>query len=371
MKYAILAILLLITTRCDTILLGSEDQIISLQENLKSPPALNDGWEVSSLTDQNINAVTIQRLIQDLQKEPHNIHSLLIFRNNRLVSESYFDGWHRERLHASRSASKSFISTLVGIAIDKRKISSVNQKVFDFFPEYADLNNAQKNQLEIKHLLTMTAGLKWDEKTHPDDGPLNDEYAIELSNDRIRYLLEKELVYMPGNTFVYNSGLPVLESAIIERATGEDPETFAKDFFFTPLSITNYYWRRHADGLITAVGPILLRPRDMAKLGQVFLDSGKWKGQQIVSPDWVINATSTFIGSEENETGYGYHWWTAKYTINDNPVRIFSAIGSGGQYIFVAPAFNAVIVFTSGNYPPFSQGAPVGLMINKILPAFL
>ena len=168
---------------------------------------------------------------------------------------------------------------------------------------------------------------------------------------------------------MYNSGCPVLEAAIIKKSTGEDADIFAKKNFFTPLNITNYYWRKNKDGFITAVGPILLRPRDLAKLGQLFLDSGKWKGKQIVSANWVADATATFIGSESNATGYGYHWWTATYNVNSNLIRMFLASGSGGQYIFVVPSLNAVVVFTGGNYPPLNQGAPYTMMTNVILPA--
>jgi CubicO group peptidase (beta-lactamase class C family) len=354
---------------CDGLLLGDEDQVIGLEENLKTPPALHDDWEVSTLAAQNINAEPIQNLIRSLQKDPQNIHSLVIVRNNKLVAESYFDGWHRDRLHATRSASKSFISTFVGIAIDKGHISDVHQKVFDYFPEYAHLNNAQKSQIEIRQLLTMTSGLQWDEKSYPSSDSRNDETAFEKSNDRLGYILGKEVVNKPGDRFEYNSGCPVVEAAIIEKSTGEDAEIFAKKNFFAPLNITNYYWRKNDDGLITAVGPILLRPRDMAKLGQLFLDSGKWKGQQIVSAKWVADATVTVKGNETNATGYGYHWWTAQYTINSKPIRIFFAQGSGGQYIFVVPGLNAVLVFTSGNYEPLNQRAPFGMMTNVILPA--
>lgn len=179
MKQYIIILLSLVTLGCDRALLGEEDQVIGLEENLKAPPALNDDWEVSTLAAENIHAEPIQNLIRSLQKNPRNIHSLLIFRNNKLVSESYFYGWHRDLQHASRSASKSFVSTLVGIAITQGHISNVNQKVFDYFPEYADLNNAQKSEIEIKHLLTMTAGLQWDEKSYASDDPRNDETAME------------------------------------------------------------------------------------------------------------------------------------------------------------------------------------------------
>ena len=137
MKQLLYIICILLFTCCDKKLLGPEDPMLTLEDNLKSPTALNDGWEVSTLAEQRINPYPIHYLIKDLQNDPLNIHSLLIFRNNKLVSESYFYGWNRDRLHATRSASKSFISSFLGIAIDQGKIGSVNEKVFDFFPEYA------------------------------------------------------------------------------------------------------------------------------------------------------------------------------------------------------------------------------------------
>lgn len=356
---------------CDRLLLGTEDKIISLEENLQVPKAMNDGWDVSTMAIQNIKKEPIQNLIKSLQKEPLNIHSMLIFRNNKIVSESYFDGWHRERLHATRSVSKSFISTLIGIGIDQGKIKNVNEKILNFFPEYPELKNATKSQIEIKNLLTMTLGLKWDEESYPPDDLRNDEFAIEQSEDRLGYLFKKEVESPPYFKFEYNSACPVIETAIIKKSTGEDVEEFSKKYLFAPLNITNYYWRINADGLITAVGPILLRPRDMAKLGQLFLDKGRWKGKQIVSENWVRDATTTFIGNENNATGYGYHWWTGNYTINSISTYVFYAQGSGGQYIYVVPRLNAVVVFTSGNYPPLYQRATFGMLTNVILPAML
>lgn len=361
---------------CDRILLGDDDPVVSLEENLNPPPALNDGWDVSDLGSQGIDAVRIRRLITNIQNNPRNIHSLLIIRNGKLVSESYFDGWNRGRLHSLRSDSKSFISTLVGIAIDKGQIRDVNQKVFDFFPEYSDLNNSQKSTMEIRHILTMSAGLQWDEFTYFGiDDYRNDEYAIERSEDRLRYLLAKESVHPPGSYFLYNSGLSILQSAIIKKGTGEGIDVFAKKHLFDPLGIVNYFWRMNSDGYVGNV-PLFLCPRDMAKLGQVFLDSGKWKGNQIVSAQWVAAASSSIITNTSSfaasspGTGYGYNWWTEKFIIDGSEIQAFAAEGNGGQYIFVVPDINGVVVFTGGNYTS-NQSEPFAMMANVILPAML
>lgn len=371
MKSRLFLIIACITVSCDNIFLGGQDQIISLEENLLTPAATNDGWEVSSLVQQNIHAPKIEQLIRTIQNDPKNLHSFLIAKNNKLVVDAYFDGWHRERLHDLRSSSKSVNSTLIGIAIDKNFIPDVHQRVFDFFPEYADLNNDKKNEIRIEHLLTMTAGLDWNQNSYPNEDTRNDEGMMERSNDWLRYALSKEMVYTPGQNFVYNSGCSNLLAGIIKKSTGDHANVFAEKYLFQPLNISHYFWRRQSDGLCNAGAGLALRPRDIAKLGQLFLDSGRWKGNQIVSATWVNSATATFSGSEANQTGYGYQWWTAKYTINNKVIRIFSARGNGGQYIFVVPSLNAVVVFTGGNYSPLNQNQPFGLMVNIILPAML
>lgn len=358
--------LVLLFAACDDLLLGEQEDVVSLEENLSSPPALGDGWEVASLTSQGVDEATIQRIIMNLHNDHRNIHSLLIIRNNKLIAESYFAGWHRDRLHTLRSASKSFVSTLTGIAVDKGYIT-VNQKVYDFFPDYAHLRNSDKDAMEIRHILTMTSGFRWDEKTYLDRDR-NDEHRLDDSKDRLAYILGKDLDSPPGKKFVYNSGCPFLQAAILKRVTGEDIEAFSKKHFFNPLGITEYYWRRQPDGLIPAAGPLFLCPRDMAKLGQLFLDGGKWNGTQVVSSAWVNEATATFIGNEVGRTGYGYNWWTARQTINDQELRIYMARGNGGQYIFVVPDFNLVVAFTGGNFNS-NFDTPFSLLTQSIIPA--
>lgn len=355
---------------CDDLLLDEQDTVVTLEENLLPPPALDDGWEVSNLAAENINDARVHGLITNLHKNPRNIHSLLIIRNNKLVSESYFGVWHRERLHTLRSASKSFVSTLTGIAVDRGYIT-LDQKVFDFFPDYQHLNDDdRKGRIEIKHLLTMTSGFKWDEKTYMDER--NDEYRLDTSDDRPGYILGKTMQAEPGTKFVYNSGGPFLQAAILKRITGEDISTFSNKHFFQPLEITNYFWREEKDGIIPATGPLFLRSRDMTKLGQLFLDSGKWKGHQVISSRWVKEATTTHIGNEAIGEGYGYNWWTSRETINDETVRIYMARGNGGQYIFVIPFFNAVVAFTGGNFDPAGNApSPYSILINAILPAMM
>lgn len=366
MKKLFPLVLLLAASGCDNLFLGDEDQVIPLEENLMTPAATDDGWDVSSLASENINAAKIEQLVRNIQNDPRNLHSMLIVRNNKLVLDAYFNGWHKDRIHDQRSASKSVNSILVGIAIDRNYIQDVDQRVFQFFPEYEHLNNDQKNEIRIKHLLTMTAGLDWDQSNNSKG--VNDEAVMEESKDWLRYVLGKDMAFTPGERFVYNSGCSNLLAGIIKKSTGDHSNVFAEKYLFSPLHITKYFWRRQDDGLCNAGAGLLLRPRDMAKIGQLFLDSGSWKGNQVVSRQWVKASTTAFMGQDED---YGYQWWTSTYTAGDNPVPAFSAAGNGGQYIFVVPGLNLVVVFTGGNYAPLNQGQPHGLMRNIIVPAML
>jgi CubicO group peptidase (beta-lactamase class C family) len=170
---------------CDEVLLKDDDGI-SIEQNLSIPESLGDGWDVSSPGREGADSAALFRLIRDLQSDSRHIHGLLIVKNNKLIVESYFDGWHRNRFQSMRSASKSIASTMVGIAIDKGFIAGIDQSVLDFFPEYADLRTADKDKIQLQHVLSMTAGLHWDQDMFPPEDPRNDEYQLEESDDGFR-----------------------------------------------------------------------------------------------------------------------------------------------------------------------------------------
>jgi CubicO group peptidase (beta-lactamase class C family) len=353
---------------CDEMLLKDEAGI-TLEEKLSPPEALNDGWSVSSPAAEQVDAVAIESLIRDLQKSSRNIHGVLIAKNGKLIVEAYFDGWHAKRLQSMRSASKSVASTLVGIAIDKGYITDVNQSVFDFFPEYADLNTPQKEKIQLQHVLTMTAGLRWDQERFPDDDPRNDEDQLSKSQDGFRYLLEKSVVIEPGAVFEYNSGCSDLLMGIVDHATGMDAARFSEEYLFKPLGIQNYGWRTNLNGYPNGAFGLHLYPRDMLKIGQLFLDSGIWKDQRIVSAAWIKQATKEYIEVWE-DIGYGYQWWIHETQVGDKLIRRYHAQGHGGQVICVVPELNAVVVLTGTNYNVGHQ-IPYNLLQTRILPALL
>lgn len=369
MKRILIILILFSVAGCDEALLGEDETIVSLDENLSIPAVTEDDWEVSSLAEQNVDVNAIQSLIRKVHAEPRNVHSFLLVRNNKLLVDAYFAGWHKERPHDLRSASKSINSTLIGIAIHQGFIEDVEQNVFDFFPQYQDLKNTENGKIRIDHLLTMTSGLKWDQSSYPNEDNRNDEGAMERSRDWLRYTLERKMIREPGTTFLYNSGCSNLLAGIIKSATGDHADKFAEKHLFASLNITDYFWRKQDDGLCNAAAGLFLRPRDMAKIGQLFLDKGMWHGQQIISEAWVHASTAPFLAVNQGGGGYGYQWWTQELKAEDKTIKFFLAAGNGGQYIFVIPALQAVVVFTGGNYAPLNQSLPHTWLRDIILPA--
>lgn len=354
---------------CDEMLL-SDEAGTTLHEKLGPPEALKDGWSVSSPSAEQADAAAIAHLIRDLEENSVNVHGVLIAKNGKLIAEAYFDGWHRKRLQSMRSATKSVASTLVGIAIDKGYIRDVNQSVFDFFPEYADLKTPEKEQIQLQHVLSMTAGLSWEQEAFPADDPRNDEDRLEKSSDGFRYLLEKSMLVEPGKVFKYNSGCSDLLLGIVDHATGTEADKFAEEYLFKPLGIQEYGWRKNLNGYPNGGYGLHLFPRDMLKIGQLFLDSGKWNDQRIVSTVWIKQATKEYSKLYE-DTGYGFQWWTRENKVGDKLIKRYQAQGMGGQIICVVPELKAVVVMTGTNYNYPGSQIPYNILQSRILPALV
>jgi CubicO group peptidase (beta-lactamase class C family) len=354
---------------CDSLLLGERGSSVSLYENLLPPTATEDGWAVSELELEGIQAEMVRDLVRQLQSNPQNLHSFLLVRNGKLVLESYFGGWERERIHELRSCSKSVNSLLIGIAIDRGFLDGVDHPVFDLFPQYAALEDAAKDGMQVEHLLTMSSGLEWDQTSFGNESERNDEGALERSDDWLGYVLSREMKGPPGEVFLYNSGCSALLAGIVKQTTGQHSDLLAERYLFGPLGIERYHWHKQQDGLCNAWAGLSLRPRDMAKIGQLMLDGGRWQGQQIVSQPWVER--STLALQSNGASGYGYQWWTAEMLVNGRQIRVNSARGNGGQYIFIVPELQAVVVFTAGNYYPLNQGAPFSYLQQVVLPSLM
>lgn len=365
-----LMILCLLLPGCDEMMLGNEE-LIDTDNYLQPPPAFDDGLEVSSLHEQHLDSARLYSMIRRFQQGgSFGIRSVLIARNNNLVLEAYFNGWNRERKQDLRSATKSFASALVGIAIDKGIVKSVDEKVLDFFPEYASYENwdERKAEMTVKDFLRMRTGLSCNDWM--DSSPGNQENMYP-TDDWIKFILDLPVSVQPGQAFSYCSGAPIILSAIIKNTSGKTSFQFADENLFTPLGINNYVWEYMPANRENTGGQLHLRPRDMVKFGLLFLNNGNWKGHDIISADWVAESTKPNgdIPAQLHSLQYGYYWWHASWTINDKIINAYFAHGNGGQLIYVLKELNMVVVFTGNSYNTAAEFKIHSIMQSTILPA--
>lgn len=349
---------------------GTENQNGNETENnryhYQKPPTSNDGWKVSSLEEQAIALPPITAMIEKIQnKEYTGISGVLLARNGHLVLDEYFDEGDRDSLHTMRSASKAITSALVGIAIDKGHIASVDTPVFPYFPEYnGEIKNwdEQKRLITIKHLLSMNSGVK------------NNEDAMYPTKDWIKFYLDQPLAATPGERFSYATSGVVTLGNIITRTSGMRIPAFTNHYLFKPMGITEYRWpytsSRGDQGLAMTGGGLNLRPRDMLKFGQLYLNEGVWNGQQLVSKSWIKESTAKQSVSDYKGEDFGYLWRMINREVKGQTIRSIEAWGNGGQFIMVFPAFNLVAVFIGENYGMFPEmEQPFELIDTYILPA--
>ena len=313
-------------------------------------------WQIGSPEDVQLDGSVLTDLTSRIRSGSYGeIHSLLVVRHDKIVWEEYFRGSDRDALHPLYSVTKSFASTLLGIAVDQGKIGSLRQTVLSLFPEYTDLRNvdAYKRAMTLEDVLTMRSGIQWDEFSTPYGDPRNPTSQLSASSDWMRFILDQPMSDPPGTRFRYNSGCTMLLSGIIRNSTHLQAEEFAREHLFAPLNIFEYQWERGAQGVSNTGWGLRLRPRDMAKLGRLFLHKGKWGGKQIVSNAWIENSTSSHV-TLSGSFGYGFQWWMlplegfTSHAPRQDDIKI--AWGWGDQFIFVIPLLDMVVVSTAGNY---------------------
>ena len=356
------------------------------------PESIDDGLNVGSPDEVNIEPGIIGQAVNDIRRGKYKeVHSLLIFRNGKLVCESYFQGhrfqmdgpahhgervqWNRSMPHRIMSVTKSITSACVGIAVDHGFIENVQQSIFDYLPEYTDLNTGGKAKITIEHLLTMTSGLQGNEWLVPYSHPKNDVIQVYLSGDPVPFILHKPLKYEPGEFFQYYGGSNFLLGEIIRHAAKMDLDAFSGIYLFDPLGIHDFTWLQLNKGVVDGAGGLLITPRDMMKIGVTFLNGGTWNGRPVVSKQWVEESAASFPGNRWMNNwddhwglrGYAFSWWTHDFVHKGQKIHLFYAAGWGGQYIMVMPDLNMVVTFTGGNYtttrPPFE------ILKKYILPA--
>jgi CubicO group peptidase (beta-lactamase class C family) len=353
------------------------------------PVQTDDGWIPASLAEVGLAEQPLGDAVSGIRNGRYGeIHGFVIIKDGKIVLEEYgrgrmYDGspddgftpvttFNRDTLHILHSVSKSVMSTLAGIAIRDGFISSENASVLAFFPEHAGLAGTAKDGILLRHLMSMSSGLEWNEWDVPTmDFQNNDAFRYQQAVDPSAYFLGKELVHEPGSAFYYNTAGFQMMGEVIRRATGMHLDEYADQKLFAPLGIRNFEWPQFNHGSMYIVGDILLRPRDMAKFGQLVLHDGEWNGQQVVPAAWLGQATADEISIAQvgykGFESYGLFWWRKNFRSGATTVPAIVADGFAGQAIAVFPTLDMVVVVTSGNYE--APEREHDLIANHVLPS--
>lgn len=323
----------------------------------KTPELKSDGWLVAHAGDYDIDINFIEDMMDEINERVYTgIDSIVLVRDGKIIHDAYFNGYTEDDLHDMRSATKSITSALIGLAIDKQFLLSEDERVLPYFSEYSGFDNwdSRKDEISIKHLLTMSSGLECNDQDLSSRG--NEEWMYR-KNDWVKFVLDLPVADGPGERFSYCTGGVVTLGAIIEKLSGVKADSFAEQYLFNPLEITDFQWEYTPIGQVDTGGHLHLKPRDMAKIGQLYLSGGLWNSSRALSSDWIDNSTQIHIQAD-NSLPYGYLWWGGIFNINDVMVPTYYASGNGGQFIFVLPDIDMVVVFTGSNYnSPKSQQA--------------
>jgi CubicO group peptidase (beta-lactamase class C family) len=309
------------------------------------PKDISDGWTISNPADENIDASRLAGIFTDLhENDIWQIKSLLVFRNGKLVAESYMKNTNEiVNRTAIWSCTKQFTAVLAGIAVEKG-LFAVNDPISNYLSQAVSYG---KGHITIENLLTMKSGIDFNNDGF--DGETSKLLREEPGNS-LNFILDLGIRSAPGSHFNYNDGDPQIISAVIQVRTGKTMKLWAEEVLFGKIGITNLEWVSYKDGITMGAFGILTTPREMAKLGQLVMNDGQWNGEQIVSPVWINEMTQEKVSPGETHEGditFGYYWW------RDRNRNIEFMRGHGGQYVFINKNKNLMVVITS---EPNTQG---------------
>ncbi len=363
----------------------STEHSVSAPGNAASPDqaqlALADDWERTSPADAGF-APNLVELLDDAVRdgELENLHAVVVARHGKLVLERYYEGRDERRgeplgtvtfgpdvKHDLRSISKNIVGLLYGIAHGEGRVPALDQPIIDQFPAYRDLAaDPQRRRMTIAHALSMTLGTEWDE-SQPYADSRNSEIAMEMAKDTYRFVLDRPIVAEPGSRWTYSGGATAVLGRLIADGTGTPLLDFAREKLFEPLGIRDSEWILAANGEPAAASGLRMRPRDLAKIGQLVLDRGRWGSRQVVPADW-LEASFEHRVPVKNRLEYGYHWWLEQARDDGEP-RI-SGRGNGGQRLDIIPGRDLVIVVMAGNYnSPDAWRVPAAIINDILMPA--
>lgn len=326
----------------------------------RAPLAMRDGWPVATPEEVGMQCKPLAALVQsvldtryELRNTPY-IQSIQVARRGRLVLDEYFHGFHRDQPRDTRSSTKTLTAMLVGLAIDRGAALTTETRVLDVFAGEANIQHVddRKRALEIGHLLTMQSGFHCDDD---DDATPGNEDRMQSQQDQLdwtRYTLDLPMARMPGERAVYCTAGINLLGAVVERSMGVELSAFFAEAYAEPLAIHHYHLILDPTHRAYMGGGMRLRPRDHLKMGQLLVDGGRWRGQQVLSSNWVERMSAVHASIHEPDD-YGFGVWRATLEHDERSYSAIYASGNGGQMVIAIPQLDLVVLFSGGNYMDF------------------
>lgn len=330
------------------------------------PQQKNDGLETGTIADVVEHPEHIVDMVKaTIQGDFPDVHSILIYKNDKLVLEEYFYNYDAATPHQLRSATKPIIGGILGIAIDKGFVQSEKDALLPYFessyPNIAHIDD-KKKKITIEDFLRYRHGMDCDNNNPKSKG---NEHSMMESADWVKFTLDLPMIREPGTASSYCTGCALTIGSLIEKATQQNLENFAKKHLFTPMEISNYTWIFEPNkASMTNFSQLSIRPRDLVKLAKMYKDGGVWEGKQILSESWI---NKTF---DMEDGDYGYMWKHKYFTVDGQRYDSYMATGNGGQKINIWPDLDMITVFTGGNYNSYAlygKSTPPNEMIPKYI----
>lgn len=340
----------------------------ALQHYFEAPQSQGDGWVIKDVRSMKLDTTRLYQFYSQAKTGSNKLHSTLLVKDGHLVIEEYFNGQEAAKPHDMRSVSKSIRSLLLGIAIDKGYIDSIDDPIANYLgPLQAEKNlDPRKKDITIRHLITMSAG--WDCNDW-DQSSKGQEDRVYRKSNWLQYTLDLPMINDPGTVSNYCSMGVILMTEIISQATGMSIDVFAQKYLFNPLGISNVQWNHTNNKPVIDSGKRLyMTSRDLAKIGLLVLQNGQWNGQEIVSQEWIEASTSP--KTKITNLDYGFLWWQIPFQHAGITYKSIVATGNGGQYIMIIPELNLVAAFTGSAYNSEEDKLPFAIMNNVFIPTF-
>jgi CubicO group peptidase (beta-lactamase class C family) len=335
--------------------------------------------EAAAAQQEGFDAARLCAVLTDFAAEAANFHGLVIERHGTVVAQAYRQGKDRSvyslfahttsfnagERHDMRSISKSITSLLWGIAQAQGKTPPLDTPVLALYPDLTQLKGQGREKVTLRHLLTMSSGLAWNEPNAYNSA--NDELGL-YWRSQARYLFDRPMAEPAGTRFNYNGGGTAILAQILASRTGMPLQDYARIHLFEPLGITDWEWMNDVRGRPLAFSGLRMRPADLARIGRMMLQRGQWQGRQIVPAAWLNDATNPHVATGDG-LQYGYQWWLGSTAGAGHVYRWSAGFGNGGQRLYMVPELDLVVVITAGEYNQASIGPRSAHLLRQVVEA--